>query len=125
MTPPNIIPSTNSQPSAGHHLINNSTIDTCANHVVDDTTPNILEYRKLIKIPDGTLWKQEPENDLVRLTQGVLIRMKKVTNTLFFIHPSKIPKHKNYLRKICRVNPLFKIRTIPCQNNSRRGQTIV
>ena len=65
-----------------------------ANAVVDVNTGAVYEYRHLSKGPDAHIWIRSLANDLGRLAQGVGTRMPSGTNTVFYIHPSKIPKHK-------------------------------
>ena len=60
-----------------------------------------LEYRQLIKGPDVTIWKKAMANDLGQLAQGVGIRMKTETNTIFFMYPSKSPTNKKVT--YCRI----------------------
>ena len=47
-------------------------------------------------------------NDLGRLAQGVGTRMKSGTNTVFFVHPSKIPDSKKvtYANLVADLRPL-------------------
>lgn len=47
-------------------------------------------------------------NDLGRLDQGFGTRMKTSTNTIFFIHPSKIPSNKKvtYCQLVSTIRPL-------------------
>ena len=54
------------------------------------------------------LFGKKMANDLGRLAQGVGTRMKTGTNTIFFIHPSKIPKNKKvtYCRIVSPIRPL-------------------
>ena len=78
------------------------------NAVTDEATGQMLEYRHLIKGPDSQIWKKSLANDFGRLAQGVGTRMKSGTNTIFFVHPSKIPQHKKvtYARLVADLRPL-------------------
>ena len=78
-----------------------------ANAVIDEHG-QALEYKQLIKGPDAAIWKKAMANDLGRLAQGVGTRMKTGTNTIFFMHPSKIPKNKKvtYCRIVSTIRPL-------------------
>ena len=80
------------------------------NAVPDEVTGQLLEYRHLIKGPDAHIWKRGFANDLGRLAQGVGTRMKSGTNTVFFVHPSKIPKDKKvtYAKLVADLRPLKK-----------------
>ena len=84
------------QPLDKPHLIEPDThlINNVMNAVLDKETGELLEHRQLVKGPDRNIWITALANDLGRLAQGVGTRMKKGTNTMFFIHPSKIPKEK-------------------------------
>ena len=85
------------------HLINN-----VMNAVLNKETGELLEHRQLVKGPDRNMWITALANDLGRLAQGVGTRMKKGTNTMFFIHPSKIPKDKKstYCKLVASIRPL-------------------
>ena len=65
-----------------------------ANSVINPITRAVYEYSHLQQVPDAHIWKQGLANDLGKLAQGVGHRTPKGTNTIFYIHPSKIPKHK-------------------------------
>jgi len=71
------------------HLVNN-----IMNAVLDTTTGELLEYKQLIQGPEKHIWIRSLANYIGRLAQGISIRMKTGTNTIFFIHPSKIPKER-------------------------------
>ena len=64
------------------------------NSVIDPITGAVYEYRHLQQGPDAHIWKRGIANDLGKLSQGVGRHSPKGTNTIFYIHPSKIPKHK-------------------------------
>ena len=89
------------------HLINNLLPAESANAVLQDSG-ELLEYRQLIKGPDASIWKRSLANDIGRLAQGVGTRMKSGTNTIFFMHPSKIPKGKKvtYVKLVSTIRPL-------------------
>jgi hypothetical protein len=79
-----------------------------ANAVTEQETGKLLEYRHLIKGPDREIWKKAFANDLGRLAQGVGKRMTHGTNTVFFVHPSTIPRHKKvtYEKLVADLRPL-------------------
>jgi hypothetical protein len=79
-----------------------------ANSVADEATGQLLEYRHLVKGPDAKIWKKAFANDLGRLAQGVGTRMISGTNTVFFVHPSKIPDGKKvtYAKLVADLRPL-------------------
>lgn len=66
---------------------------------MDVNTGDLLEHRHLIKGLDKAIWNKALANDIGRLAQGVSSRVTG-TNTMLFIHPRKIPKHKKRLLKI-------------------------
>lgn len=78
-----------------------------ANAVVDPVSGAVYEYRHLARGPDAHIWKRSLANDLGRLAQGVGTRMPKGTNTIFWKHPSQIPKHKkvSYCRLVTALRP--------------------
>lgn len=61
-----------------------------------------------MKEPDAPIWKTAMANDLGRLAQGVSLRMRSRTNTIFFMHPSNILQHKKaaYRRLVLSIRPL-------------------
>ena len=61
-----------------------------ANVVIYPTSGQELEYRQLIRGPNGDTWIRAISKDLVRLAQGVSTRMPTGTNTIFFIAKSAI-----------------------------------
>lgn len=69
-----------------------TTTNTQANAVLNFLTGNMEEYLHLMKGQDKARWIKAWANDLGRLVQGVSTRMPRGTNTIFFIHPRKIPK---------------------------------
>ena len=79
-----------------------------ANSVLDEATGQLLEYRHLVKGPDAKIWKKAFANDLGRLAQGVGTRMRSGTNTVFYVHPSKIPDGKKvtYAKLVADLRPL-------------------
>ena len=79
-----------------------------ANTVADEATGQLLEYRHLVRGPDAKIWKKAFANDLGRLAQGVGTRMRTGTNTVFFVHPSKIPEGKKvtYAKLVADLRPL-------------------
>lgn len=78
-----------------------------ANAVVDPATGNVEEYAQLKLKPDGAEWIQSMANELGRLTKGVLPNMPTGTETMRFIAPSEMPKHKTatYLRIVTAEKP--------------------
>ena len=68
-----------------------------ANAVVDPNTGAVYKYCHLNKGPDAHIWKRSLANNLGCLAEGVGTRMPSGTNTIFYIHLSKIPKHKKIL----------------------------
>ncbi len=80
-----------------------------ANAVTDPHTGAPLEYQQLFDHHDPKLrqeWHHSSANEFGRLAQGVGTRIKG-TDTIFFIHPSDIPKHKKatYARFVCEKRP--------------------
>ena len=66
-----------------------------ANHVIDESTGKILQYKDLINRDEATriLWNRSFANELGRLAQGVGNRYPG-TNTIFFIHHHQMPKDR-------------------------------
>ena len=84
------------------------------NHEANSATHQISgvaqEYRHLIKVPERKIWEISFANDLGQLSQG--IREVKGTNTVVFIHKSKVSKDKKvtYGKIVCEINQKKKIR---------------
>lgn len=78
------------------------------NSVFDPITGCMLKYRHLLKGPNKYIWKRALANDLGRLAQGVGTRMKKGTNTIFFIHLKQMPKGKKiaHCKLVASIRPL-------------------
>ena len=79
------------------------------NSIVDPDTGKPLEYRHLINHKRDDIratWNRSGANEFGRLAQGVGGRIEG-TNTIFFIHPSKIPKTRTatYARFVCDYRP--------------------
>ena len=78
-----------------------------ANVVIDPTSGQALEYRHLIRGPNGDTWIRALTNNLGRLAQGVGTRMPTGTNTVFFIAKSAIPQGRKvtYARMVAYIRP--------------------
>ena len=74
--------------------ISSKTLPQEANSVIETITGAVYEYHHLQQGPDAYICKRVLANDLGKLAQGVGHRTPKGTNTVLYIHPSKIPKHK-------------------------------
>ena len=75
------------------------------NAIVDPDTGKQLEYRHLIRHNRADIketWNRSAANEFGCLAQGVGGRIEG-TDTIFFIHPSKIPKGRQptYARFVC------------------------
>ena len=79
-----------------------------ANSVVGEVTGEVYEYRHLIKGPEDHIWKKALTNYLGRLAQDVGKCIPTRTNTIFFVHPSNIPKEKKgtYVCLVADISPL-------------------
>ena len=77
------------------------------NSVIDPITGAVYENRHIQQVPDAHIWKQVIADYLDKLAQGVGRRTLKGTNTIFYIHSSKIPKHKkvSYCRLVTTLRP--------------------
>jgi hypothetical protein len=74
--------------------------------IVDPVTGASMEYRHLIRDPaTKDIWEHSCANEFGRLAQG--IRDIKGTDTITFIHKSKIPKgcRATYPRYVCDIRP--------------------
>jgi hypothetical protein len=73
-----------------------------------DTTA-IAEYRELSTCSDGKDWQDSNVDEIGRMFQGFGENsyMPTGTNTLWFVHPSQVPKHKKttYVRVVCADRP--------------------
>ena len=87
--------------------VSSKTLPHEANSVIDTINGAVYEYRHLQQGPDAHIWKRDLTNDLSKPAQGVGRRTPKGTNTIFYIHPSKIPKHKkvSYFRLVTAIRP--------------------
>ena len=74
-------------------------------HAINPDTGKIAEYRELSKCIDGAIWRNSNAEEIGRLTQGY--GTIKGTNTIFFIHPSAMPKGRKaaYLRAVSAYRP--------------------
>ncbi len=75
---------------------------------MDPVTGNLLEYRDLIKGPEAERWKLGNIKEIGRLTDGRVGGDDVIgTNTIFFIHPSQLPKGRKatYLRVCADYRP--------------------
>ena len=70
-------------------------------------TGKIAEYAELRNCSDGTYWRAGCADEFGRLLNGHGANMPTGTNTMFFLHPSKIPKHKKptYMRIVAAYRP--------------------
>jgi hypothetical protein len=78
-----------------------------ANPVIDTESGKSMEYRELLRHPKyKKAWNISAANEFGRLAQGIGGRIKG-TNTIYFIHPSKIPYGRiiTYGRFVCQVRP--------------------
>ena len=73
---------------------------------------------------DEEIWIKEFTNDLGRLAQGLVTRMPKGKNTIFFIPRGKVPNDKTvtYGCIVVEIRPQKGINT-PLSSNSARIQT--
>jgi hypothetical protein len=64
---------------------------------INPDTGKVAEYKELSACSDGTYWDEANGKEIGRLFQGLgpNSSMPEGTSTLFFIHHSQIPKHKN------------------------------
>ncbi len=74
---------------------------------VNPDTNQPAEYNELRKCSDGKHRIDSYSNKFGRLAQGRLPTMPSGTDTIFFIHPSKMPKGRKatYLRIVCDDRP--------------------
>jgi hypothetical protein len=76
---------------------------------INPDTGTVAEYDELSKCSDGEHWINSNAEEFARLAQGLGpgSNMPEGTNTLFFIHPSKIPSGRSatYLRIVCADRP--------------------
>ena len=74
--------------------------------VLDTATGKKQGYTQLIRGPDKDTWTTAFSNDIGRLAQGVGNRVKG-TNTIFFVHHSKVPEGKQvtYGRIVVSIRP--------------------
>ena len=70
-------------------------------------TGKIAEYAELRNCSDGPKWRAGCADEFGRLLNGHGENMPTGTETMFFIHPSKIPKHKKptYMRIVAAYRP--------------------
>lgn len=69
-------------------------------HAINPDTGKIAEYRELSQSSDSAIWRKSNAEEIGRLAQGY--GDIKGTNTIFFIHPSAMPKgcKAAYLRAV-------------------------
>ena len=74
---------------------------------MDLTSGQALEYRHLIRGPNGDTWTRALANYLVRLSQGVGTRMPTGTNTVFFISKNATPQGSKvtYAQMVASIRP--------------------
>ena len=74
-------------------------------HAINPDTGKIAEYRELSQCSDGAIWRQSNAEEIGRLAQGY--GAIKGTDTIFFIHPSAMPKGRKaaYLRAVSAYRP--------------------
>ena len=74
-------------------------------HAINPDTGKIAEYRELSRCSDGAIWRQSNAEEIGRLAQGY--GAIKGTDTIFFIHPSAMPKGRKaaYLRAVSAYRP--------------------
>jgi hypothetical protein len=76
---------------------------------INPDTTAIAEYRELSTCSDGQYWQDSNADEIGRMFQGLGAKsyMPTGTNTLWFIHPSQVPKHKKatYVRVVCADRP--------------------
>ena len=63
-----------------------------ANIVINPASGQAIEYRHLIRGPNGDTWIKAPANNLGHLAQGVGDCMPTGNNTVFFVAKSAIPR---------------------------------
>ena len=78
-----------------------------ANVIIDPASGQALEYRHLIRGPDGDTWVKPFANYLGHLAQGVGTRMPTGTNTVFFVAKSSIPHELKviYAQMVATIRP--------------------
>jgi hypothetical protein len=76
-------------------------------HAINPDTGLIAEHAELLKCSDGHHWHASTADEFGRLMQGHGPNMPTGTETMKFIHPSKIPRGKKptYLRVVCAYRP--------------------
>ena len=76
-------------------------------HAINPDTGLIAEHAELLKCSDGHHWHASTADEFGRLMKGHGPDMKSGTETMFFIHPSQIPRGKKptYLRVVCAYRP--------------------
>jgi hypothetical protein len=74
-------------------------------HAINPDTGKIAEYRELSQSSDGAIWRNSNAEEIGRLAQGY--KNIKGTNTIYFIHPSQMPKGRRaaYLRAVSAYRP--------------------
>ena len=75
-------------------MLNNAIVQEICSSVTDETTVAELDYKDLIKGTNNMRWINPVVNDLERLAQGIVSHMPTGTNNIFFIHHTKVPRHK-------------------------------
>ena len=78
-----------------------------ANVLIDPTSVQALEYRHLIRGPNGDTWIKALANNLGRLDQGVGNRMPTGINTVFFVAKLAIPQGRKvtYDQMVASIRP--------------------
>ena len=74
-------------------------------HAINPDTGMIAEYRELSQCSEGAIWQASNADEIGRLAQG--FGAIKGTNTIFFIHPSAMPKDRKatYVRVVSAMRP--------------------
>jgi hypothetical protein len=74
-------------------------------HAINPDTGRIAEYRELSQCSEGAIWQASNADEIGRLAQG--FGAIKGTNTIFFIHPSAMPKDRKatYVRVVSAMRP--------------------
>ena len=97
------------QPTAHTWFTNTFTIDTPAQALkaINPDTQLPADYKELLASSDGHHWENSCSNEFGRLAQGRHPTMPTGTDTIFFIHPSRIPpgRRATYLRIVCDDRP--------------------
>jgi hypothetical protein len=72
---------------------------------INPDTDTTAEYKELSTCTEGPAWQASNADEIGRMFQGLGVKsyMPSGTETLWFIHPSQIPKGKKptYVRVVC------------------------